>query len=102
MTAVMASLPKIFNQRADHLVLHDVSWDFYEATLRELGERNFSITYDNGSMEIMAPRYDHEWSSALIGRLIGILSLELEIPIRSLRSTTCMREDLQKGLEPDE
>src|SRR3989442_707909 len=86
----------------DYLLLHDVSWDFYEATLRELGERNLRITYDKGSLEIMAPLYDHEWAKAGIRRLIEILSLELDIPIRSLASVTCTRKDLKKGLEPDE
>ncbi|KAB1990971.1 hypothetical protein, partial [Haemophilus parainfluenzae] len=43
------------------LLLHDVSWDEFEAILDDLGEhRNTRIAYDNGLLEIMAPLPEHE------------------------------------------
>ena len=41
-------------------------------------------------------------SKKLLGRLIETLSFELDVDIRSGGSTTFKREDLDRGLEPDE
>jgi len=83
-------------------VLYDVSWDFYERFLEEIGDRNIHLTYDDGTLEIMTLSFEHESWKTIIGRLIEILSLELNIPIRSVGSVTSKRKDLRKGLEPDE
>ncbi len=83
-------------------MLHDVSWSFYQSFLRELGNRPVRLTYDRGNLEIMAPSFRHESLSTILGRFIEILTMELNIPIRSGKSTTFNREDLDRGLEPDE
>jgi Uma2 family endonuclease len=83
-------------------VLHDVSWEFYEQALREVGDQHIFLTYDRGELEIMAPSSYHEIYKKLIARFIEILTLELDIPIASAGSTTFRRKDLKRGLEPDE
>lgn len=83
-------------------VLHDVSWEFYEACLKELGDRNIRLTYDRGTLEFMSPTERHDRSKRLLGRLIEALTEELEIEIRSEGSTTWRNEELERGLEPDE
>ena len=85
-----------------HIVLDDISWNFYEQTLAEIGNRPIRVTYCDGRMEIMSPLPRHEHAKRLIGRMIEMLSFELGGPILSLSSTTYKREDLAKGLEPDE
>ena len=85
-----------------HVVLHDVSWDLYQHLLAEVGDGALRMTFDNGSLEIMSPLPKHELWKKRIGRMIEIVSLELDIPMESLGSTTFARQDLQKGLEPDE
>lgn len=87
---------------AERVVLHGVSWDFYEALLREIGDQHLYLTYDDGELEIMSPSPDHETWKTLIGRMIELLTLERDVEIRSLGSTTFKRRDLAKGLEPDE
>ena len=87
---------------AARVVLRGVSWSFYENFLRELGNQHIFLTYDRGSLEIMAPSPYHERYKTLIARFIEILTLELNIPIVSGGSTTFRREDLERGLEPDE
>jgi Uma2 family endonuclease len=99
MTAKLARIP--FNEQ-QHLVLHDVSWDLYKQLLREIGDRPIRMTFDNGSLEIMSPLPRHEKWGNRIGRMIEILSLELNLPIEPLGSTTFKRKKLGKGLEPDE
>jgi Uma2 family endonuclease len=86
----------------ERFTLHDVSWSFYEAFLREMGDRPIRTTYDDGSLEMMAPLAEHEHSKRLIGRLIETLTFLRKVPIASCGSTTLRREDLRQGLEPDE
>lgn len=86
----------------DHIVLHDVSWRLYELLLEEVGDSHLRITYDRGRLEIMSPRPEHEMRKRWIGMLIELITLERDIPFATLGSTTWRREDLQKGLEPDE
>ena len=67
-----------------------------------MGDQNRRLTYDSGELEIMSPLPEHEdWKKA-IGGLVEILTLELDIPMRRLGSTTFRQKALQKGLEPDE
>src|SRR5258708_6131794 len=84
------------------VVLHDVSWKMYENLLRELGDYHVSLTYDRGNLEIMAPSPRHEFGKKMIARLLEAMADELYINIASAGSVTCKREDIAKGLEPDE
>ena len=86
----------------ERIVLYDVGWQVYETLLEAIGERNVRLTYNDGNLEIMTLSLPHENWKKVIGRLIETLSLEMNIPIRSVGSITCKRKDLDKGLEPDE
>jgi Uma2 family endonuclease len=87
---------------ADHALICDVTWGFYDAMLREMGDRRVSVTYDRGRIELMSPLPVHEKSKALIRRMIEMISTERRIRISSYASTTFRRQDLDRGLEPDE
>jgi Uma2 family endonuclease len=86
----------------DCYVLYDVSWEFYEACLKELGDRNIRLTYDRGTLEFMSPSQKHDRSKKLLARLIEALTEELGIEIQSEGSTTWRKEEEARGLEPDE
>lgn len=94
--------PPIAISDQQHMVLHGVSWGLYEHLLDEIGDRPIRVTFDNGSLEIMAPLPLHERWKKYIARMIELLCVELDIEIDTLGSTTFRREDLAKGLEPDE
>lgn len=85
------------------VVLQGVSWGTYQGLIHDLeanpGQR---LTYDQGKLEIMVPLPPHEGYKKLIGRLVEAVTEETETEIRSLGSTTWSREDLRKGLEPDQ
>ncbi len=82
-------------------LLHGVPWREYLA-LRELPENHrVSMTYDRGELELMSPSKLHEQLSYLIGRLIDVWTEEWGIDVQSCRTMTFRREDLQRGLEPD-
>jgi len=85
-------------------VFHGVSWEDYVRTLDELfgAGLHAHVTFDNGEMEIKTTGDIHERLKTAIGRLIETYALEADIPITGLGEATCRREDLLKGLDPDE
>jgi Uma2 family endonuclease len=83
------------------VVLHDVTWDDYEAMLRIVGERPIRVTYDRGEMEIMSPLWRHGGVSYLLGRLIDVLTEELGIPVEAGDPVTFKHPGIRKGAEPD-
>ncbi len=97
-TMTMQSVP------ARSFVMEDVSWDYYDHTLRELeaAGRHVRVTFDDGRMELMTVGDMHEWTKKAISRLIEIYALERDIPIFPKGSVTCRRRSLGKGVEPDE
>jgi Uma2 family endonuclease len=100
---VAASPPLAGFPHEKRVVLHDVRWDFYEQILREIGDTNgVRLTYDAGRLEIISPSGLHERVKTVAGRLIEAFGTECGIPVEGYGSWTLKREDLQKGLEPDE
>ena len=85
------------------LLLHDVSWDEFEAILEELGEhRGSRIAYNNGLLEIMAPLPEHESDKENISDLLKAFLEELDIEFLTLGSTTFKNAEMLKGIEPDQ
>ena len=83
------------------VLLHGIRWETYEALLADLGDSHIRLTYDRGSLEIMAPLYRHERHSDALARLVEILTEELDLDFIAAGSTTLRREIKQCGLEPD-
>lgn len=85
------------------IVMHEVSWATYQGLLADRGERPVPLMcYDQGSLELMSPSDEHESNKKLIGYLIFTWAAEKGIPLRSLGSTTFIREQQRRGFEPDE
>ncbi len=82
--------------------LMNASWDFYQTTLDEIGDRNIAVTYCDGRMELMSPLPEHEKIKRLLGRLVEMLALHFEVPVVPFGSTTFVSEKARRGLEPDE
>ncbi|MDZ8188142.1 MAG: Uma2 family endonuclease [Nostoc sp. ChiSLP02] len=83
-------------------VLHNISWETFEALLRETGEdRGSRFAYDCGTLEIMTPVFEHENPKIQFDRFIVVLAEELDIEVRSAGSTTLKRKIAKKGIEPD-
>jgi Uma2 family endonuclease len=85
-----------------HIVLNGISWETYEQLLHDLQERHIRVTYDRGDLEMMAPLASHEGWKGRYGRLIEVMCEERDLDVEPLGSTTFRREDLERGLEPDE
>ncbi len=83
-------------------VLHNISWETFEALLRETGEdRGSRFAYDGNILEIMTPLFEHENPKCNFGNFIVALAEELNIEIKSAGSTTLKRKIIRKGIEPD-
>ena len=83
-------------------VLNNVSWETFEALLKDTGEdRGSRFAYDCGTLEIMTPLFEHENPKSNFGNFIIALAEELNIEIRSAGSTTLKRKLNSRGIEPD-
>jgi Uma2 family endonuclease len=90
-------------QSPDRVILKNISWQSYQSLIIDFErEPAMRLTYDRGTLEIRMPLAPHETYKKILGRLIEAATEELDLEIRSLGSLTCSREDLAKGLEPDQ
>jgi len=84
------------------VVLDNVSWDFYQRMRAEVGDGHVKLIFDEGRLEIMSPSNLHEQVKTVLARVIEAYADAAGIVLEGLGSTTFSREDLLKGLEPDE
>ena len=89
--------------RADRVVLYNISWQQFENLLQDLGEsRAARIAYDNGNLEIMTPLPEHEYYKKSFSIAIEDIALELDLKYESYGSTTWKQQSRMAGLEPDD
>jgi Uma2 family endonuclease len=100
--ALIEALPDL--ESNEPMVLTGVSWAMYERLLveRDRIRPGVKLTYDRGRLEVMTVSRVHERWKGVLARLIEALTLELRIPLICGCSLTIRREDLERGLEPDE
>ncbi|MDE5074887.1 MAG: hypothetical protein O4803_15960 [Trichodesmium sp. St15_bin1_1] len=66
-----------------------------------MGEtRNSRVTYENNTLEIMAPLPENETAKVIIIDLLKVLMGELEIEFWPLGSRTFKNELMEQGIEP--
>ena len=84
------------------VVLHDISWDLYEALLCAHLDRSVPrFTYDRGELEIMSPSPEHDQIKETVTLLINIVAEETGVNAMSYGSTTFRVKDRKRGFEPD-
>lgn len=83
-------------------VLENIRWDTFVDLVEQRRGSVPRMTFDNGVLELMSPRRQHENIGCLIGRLVETYTEVLGIEIQSVASTTFKRKDLQKAFEADE
>jgi Uma2 family endonuclease len=84
------------------ILIDGASWADYEAMRRIIGDRHIFVNYDQGMLEVLVPSYSHEDLKDCLRSMVDILGEEAGIPMQNGGSTTHRREDLEKGVEPDE
>jgi len=86
-----------------YTILQGVRWETYQALLQDLAATSGKLlSYDQGTLEIMTPLPEHEVNKRLLGRMVETTTEVLGLEIYSLGSVTWSREELQRGIEPDE
>ena len=83
-------------------IVEGVTWQDYLKLMDATPDFSLPHTYDEGTLEMMSPRKDHDWVAKLIGRMIEALTLDLDIPIQSTRSTSLRSAGRGGGLQPDQ
>ncbi len=87
----------------EHLFLQGVSYPTYDALVTEVGDhRSLRFTFHRSELEIMSPSHDHERTKTLFGRMIEVITEELNLPVLSCGSTTFKDALREAGLEADE
>jgi Uma2 family endonuclease len=103
---VVPSLEQIrrLTEVPDQRVLYrNVDWAFYEQLVDSLPETmNIHVDFDGKDLEVMVKGWTHEGYNRLLGRLVDIVSEELQIPCKGLAETTWKRPGIARGLEADE
>jgi Uma2 family endonuclease len=89
-------------QPGQKFVFHAVDWRAYQRFQQAIGERHLRLAYDGENLEFMTVSLLHDCLSRLLARFLVVLTEELNLPLRSAGSMTLEREDVNRGLEPDE
>lgn len=100
---VTLQLRQLIVYPGQRIQLQEVNWNEFEAILDELGnKRACRIAYSDGILEIRMPSPRHEKAKVLIGDTVKILLEELNMDNECFGSSTFKRQDMAKGIEPDD
>jgi Uma2 family endonuclease len=100
---VMLQLRQLVVQPGQRAQLQEVNWQEFGAILDELGDKRASrIAYRDGVLEIRMPLPKHEKAKILIGDMVPIFLEELDIDSECFGSSTFKRQDMAKGIEPND
>ncbi len=84
------------------IVLENVSWETYERLLADRGGRaGPRFTYDQGTLEIMSPSFEHGTAEQVLGDIVKLALEEMNRDFVCAGNATFKRETLQRGFEPD-
>jgi len=90
-------------QEDQHVVLHGMAWQDFEALLAIRGDRaGVRMYYLDGAIEIMSPAKTHEDRKKTLARLLELWAVELDVDINGFGSWTLKKEIEEAGAEPDE
>ena len=80
-----------FPPGTEHLYLDEISWEFYEHFLDQIGERHRHVTFIDGQLEVISPILEHERAKCVMGPIIGHATMEFGMPLKSFGSTISPR-----------
>jgi Uma2 family endonuclease len=84
------------------VVMGGVGWQGYETILRFRGERRRpKMVYLDGDLYLMSPAYSHELLADRLALLVFEMTVGLDLPCKTSRSTTFRRQKDQGGAEAD-
>lgn len=84
-----------------HLILCGIRWATYQQLAADLGEQPVRLAYDQGTLEIMTPSFEHERLNRLLADIAQALAFGQDLAIEPAGSTDFSREDIERGFQPD-
>ena len=84
------------------VIIQGVSWETYARLLLDFADSHAArVTFDRGTLEIMAPSFAHERPAHLLTQIVEVLTEVRDMDLIGAGSTTFKREDMARGFEPD-
>jgi Uma2 family endonuclease len=91
------------NHPGEHrFLIGGIDWVAYRQIADALPGRHFHMSYDGEDLELMTISGEHGGCSRLVAFMVLILTDEIGLPRRTCGDMTLNREDLERGIEPDE
>ena len=95
-------MPAIVTPVGQCVIVQGVSWDTYICLLADFVESSGTrMAYDQGTLELMAPSFNHEHVADLLADIVKAVAEAQELDFVPAGSTTLKREDVERGFEPD-
>jgi Uma2 family endonuclease len=89
-------------ETTQRIILLRVHWCTYTRLLEERGNSHaVLLTYDQGTLELMAPSLSHEHTNRVLAIIVETVALAYGVDLYPAGSTTFTREDLARGFELD-
>jgi Uma2 family endonuclease len=83
------------------VIIQGVSWETYERLLADFADTHAArVTFDQGTLEIMAPSFAPERPAHLLVQIVEILTEVRDMDLIGAGSPTFKREDMARGFEP--
>ena len=101
MSAVISPTGHPVSAGEQHIIFRNSSWATYQRLLLEREGSRPRLAFDQGILEIMTTRLEHEKLVRLFEALINALALAFDTDFESTGEATYQRADLQRGFEPD-
>jgi Uma2 family endonuclease len=83
------------------LILCGIHWHTYQQLATDLGEQPVRLAYDQGTLEIMTPSFEHERLNRLLADIVQAIAFGKNLAIEHAGSTDFQREDVARGFQPD-
>lgn len=87
---------------SENRVVTYTDWEGYLKFLDAVGEGHTRVTYDRGKLELMSPGRKHEKRKSAYRALLEALMNHKRVVYENGGCMTFRRQDLDRGLEPDE
>jgi len=100
----IVELAKSKNSNSEQVfIINNINWEEYENLLDFFGNKSgLLFKYEEETLVIMSPSFNHEFHKKIIGILIETYCLVKKIKFYPLGSTTFRNQKKKKGIEPDE
>lgn len=95
-------MPAVITPVGQCVIVQGVSWATYMCLVADFVDSSGTrMAYDQGTLEFMAPSFNHEQVADLLADVVKAVAEVRELDLVPAGSTTFKREDVERGFEPD-